>query len=446
MKRLPASLLAAAMVALAACDATPRDELAVTREAADWRPLVVTDVASLDPGPPPGVGSGPEQADLAGARAWRRAKTPGEAAAIARWAGVDPARAWAEEARVLAGSYDVNEPARAAQALAHVQAACYDALLACWAAKRRYGRPGPAFHQPEATPVQGLPSYPSEDAAVAQAAASVLGRLFPQEARGLAAKAQAVAQVPVATGLAFPSDVAAGQSIGHQVARAVIARLAADERVRAPVAGGGWRDPWPLAPEAGGWRPWTLAAVAEVAPLKPDPPTAAELAAARARNRGMTIRMRAIAVKWLEIDQARSWHARAAELVGRSRLTAPEAARVLAYTDAALADAAIAAWAFQFAVGRPRPVALLPGLEPVLATPAHPAWPADVPAMATAAARYLAQAFPAEAEQLAAEAAEAADAGLFAGWYLDSDRAAGVRLGEAVAARVLARARADGRP
>ena len=437
-------LLFLSLAAGVACSSAPRDELAVTREAGDWRPLVIAEVAGLMPGPPPAPGSAAWRADLAGLAAWRREKTPAEAQAIARWAGVDPAVAWAEEAHALAGGYDVPEPARAAHALAHVQAAYDDALVVVWAAKRRHARPGPAHPPGSLTPLAGLPSYPSEDAAVASAAAGVLGACFPEAAAGLAARARAVAEVPVATGRAFPSDVAAGLAIGEQVARAAVARLARD-RGAAPAALA-WPEAWPLSPEAGAWQPWLVPPVREHWPGVPDPPAPAELAAARARNRGMTIKQRAIAIKWLETDQARTWHARAAALALAGRLTAPQSARVLAFTDLALADSAIAAWKAQYAGARPRPVQLLPGLEPVLPTPAHPAHPADVAAMATSAARYLAQAFPYEAERLAQEAAEAADAGLYAGWYLDSDREAGVELGEAIAARVLARAREDGSP
>lgn len=445
--RRPALATLVALSLLWGCDGTPRDELAISRAAADWRPMLLHEVGPLDPGAPPAIGSAVEAADLAGVKAWWRPKTADEQAAIARWGEQDPASAWAEEARLLAGSHDVNEPARAARALAHVQAAIYDATVATWSFKRRYGRRGPQFFRPGATPVPGLPSYPSEDAAVAQAASEVLGNLFPQAARGLAAKARAVAQVPVAMGRAFPSDVAAGQFVGHHVARVAIARLAEDQRLegRAPTAGG-YRDPWALAPEAGGWQPWTFTMPAMVASSPPGPPLPAEVQAAVARNRAMTIKMRAIAVKWLELDQARVWHARAQTLVARARPSAPEAARVLAYTDLALADAAIGAWFAEYAVGRPRPPALAKGIEPVVPPPSHPAWPSDVAAMATAAATYLAEAFPAEAERLQADAAEAADAPVFAGWCLESDREAGVRMGEEVGRRVVMRARMDGRP
>ena len=150
-----AALLALSMIA--ACDGTPRDELAIARAAADWRPMLLHDVGPLDPGAPPPVDSPAEAADLAGMKAWWRPKTADEQAAIARWGEQDPASAWAEEARLLAGSHDVNEPARAARALAHVQAAIYDATVATWSFKRRYGRRGPAWFQPEATPVRSTP-------------------------------------------------------------------------------------------------------------------------------------------------------------------------------------------------------------------------------------------------------------------------------------------------
>jgi hypothetical protein len=66
--------------------------------------------------------------------------------------------------------------------------------------------------------------------------------------------------------------------------------------------------------------------------------------------------------------------------------------------------------------------------------------------MATAAAGYLAVAFPAESAGLEAEAQEASQAGRYAGWELPADVAAGRAIGAAVAAAVVAWAAADGQP
>jgi len=501
-------LVASLAAGLTACSVAPRDELAVSRAAAGWQPLLGAAAVEL-PGPP-APGSAEAEADRAAVAAWAtRLAAPAGAPdreAVRRWLDADPARLWAAEARRLVGTFDLVDPARAARVLAYAQAAAYDALVATWAQKQRYARIGPDGR------ATGLPSYPSEHAAVAVACAGVLAALLPDQAAGLAAKAQAVAEVPVAAGVAFPSDVAAGRAVGEAVAAAAIARLraevaaipggqaeagaagAASDREQdeagaaataspreqdeagtagaasdrdqaaagAPVAAAparpagawpgppaplpAWQDAWPISQEAGGWRGWTDGAAASPPPPPDAAQVATELAALVRANRGIGIRERAIALKWHEADMARHWSERAAELAGRWRLPAPDAARVLAFTAIAGADAAIASFRAQYRYARPRPIALAPALEPVIATPGHPAYPSDGAAMATAAAGYLATAFPAEAAGLAQEAQEASEAGRFAGWELSSDVAAGRAIGAAVAAAVAARAGADGTP
>ncbi len=73
-------------------------------------------------------------------------------------------------------------PPYAARAYAYVTAAQYDALVAAWYYKTLYNRAAP--YKVDATvnaliPKSDLPSYPSEDATIAGAAAEMLKLLFP---------------------------------------------------------------------------------------------------------------------------------------------------------------------------------------------------------------------------------------------------------------------------
>src|SRR5260370_35061231 len=66
------------------------------------------------------------------------------------------------------------------------------------------------------------PSYPSEHAAVAGAASTILAYLYPSQASvldGLVAEEVLTRQV---AGVEFPSDVAAGLDVGRQVGAAAI--------------------------------------------------------------------------------------------------------------------------------------------------------------------------------------------------------------------------------
>ena len=107
----------------------------------------------------------------------------------------------------------------------------YDATVAAWESKYRYNRPRPSrvdADVPTALPVPNSPSYPSEHAAAAQAAASVLAYLLPAEAQTFQSMAEQAAMSRVQAGLQYPSDVSAGLDLGRKVAEQVIAKAKAD--------------------------------------------------------------------------------------------------------------------------------------------------------------------------------------------------------------------------
>jgi hypothetical protein len=67
----------------------------------------------------------------------------------------------------------------------YVALAMYDATIATWESKYADNRPRPSDFDHRlrtALPVPDSPSYPSENAAAAQAAAAVLAHFFPDEA------------------------------------------------------------------------------------------------------------------------------------------------------------------------------------------------------------------------------------------------------------------------
>src|SRR5262245_21987226 len=109
--------------------------------------------------------------------------------------------------------------------------AIYDATIAAWESKYFYNRPRPSEADatlPTALPTPRSPSYPSEHAAAAGAAAAVLAYFFPDEASSFQTMAEEAAQSRVLAGLQFPSDASAGLKLGQSVAEQVVARAKAD--------------------------------------------------------------------------------------------------------------------------------------------------------------------------------------------------------------------------
>jgi hypothetical protein len=113
---------------------------------------------------------------------------------IAYWdAGAAPYR-WTE---TLIEWAHVRSPLAAGEqrrAFALVTVAMHDAMIAAWDAKYAYNRPRPTEQDASLTAAVAVPrspSYPSEHAAAASAAAAVLGYLFPTDAEGFAGMAEA---------------------------------------------------------------------------------------------------------------------------------------------------------------------------------------------------------------------------------------------------------------
>jgi len=118
--------------------------------------------------------------------------------------------------------------------------------------------------------------------------------------------------------------------------------------------------------------------------------------------------------------------------------------RALAYLNAAIYDATIAAWDSKFAHNRPRPSVLDTSLTTVMLNPASPSYPSEHAVTAGAASAILAYLFPEDAQRFNDMAKQAGNAFVMAGVHYPSDVQSGIELGRKVAALVIARANADG--
>ena len=151
------------------------------------------------------------------------------AAQIAYWDAGAPAYRWIDliSNRLLAGT---PTTAFAHRVYAYVSMAMYDATIAAWESKYFYNRARPTemdHKLPASVDVPDSPSYPSEHAAAAQAAATVLAALLPAEAQSFQAMADQAGWSRVLAGVQFPSDYYAGAELGRRVAERVIAKASA---------------------------------------------------------------------------------------------------------------------------------------------------------------------------------------------------------------------------
>jgi membrane-associated phospholipid phosphatase len=149
---------------------------------------------------------------------------------IAYWDAGAPAYRWMDmiSAPLFAGVPTTPYPHRV---YAYVALAMYDATIAAWESKYFYNRPRPSeldHTLPTALTVPNSPSYPSEHAAAAQAAAAVLAYFLPAEAQSFQTLAEQAGWSRVLAGLQYPSDYNAGLTLGRMVAAQVIEKAKAD--------------------------------------------------------------------------------------------------------------------------------------------------------------------------------------------------------------------------
>jgi hypothetical protein len=194
-----------------------------------------------------------------------------------------------------------------------------------------------------------------------------------------------------------------------------------------------------IEPDAGRWKTYFIPNGGAVR-VGPPPDSAGELGQVRALA-GQRDGVHGKVSYWDAGAPPYRWN----ELAFDSLLATPDPkTRVLAYLNAAMHDATVAAWDSKYAYNRPRPTELDPSLGGDTAVPRSPSYPSEHAAVAGAASEVLAYFFPKEAEAYRAMAEEAARSRVVAGVQYPSDSAAGLELGRKVATFAIERAKTDG--
>jgi membrane-associated phospholipid phosphatase len=414
-----------------------------------WPTWVIQDATSYHVPPPPPASATQDEADDLKIIASFRGSAAVES--VQFWdAGAPPYR-WIQIAQQEVARHNLGGPA-ATRAMSLVAVAINDAMAAAWAAKYVYQRPRPAQFDPTIVPMietPRSPSYPSEHAVAAAAAAAVLGYLFPDRKADIDATASNVGFSRLYAGTEFPSDVTAGTLLGGMVGDEVVAWAKRDGSDMVfsglfPATPGRWSSPTPSFPLAGSWKPWALTSGSEV---RLPPPPAFESPEMKAqiegvRDFGRTTQRNRIAFVWQPsfIDP---WIDTINQMLFERRIDRdpPLAAGIYALAMVAQHDATIACWDTKYAYLEPRPIQADSSIQTLFATPAHPSFPSGHACASGAAAAALAALFPDAAAQLSSRAKEAGLSTFYAGIHYENDVDQGLALGEAVAKKALDRAR-----
>jgi hypothetical protein len=122
----------------------------------------------------------------------------------------------------------------------------------------------------------------------------------------------------------------------------------------------------------------------------------------------------------------------------------PYASRAYSYVSVAQYEALKAAWYWKYRYNRPSPARVDASVRSLLPASDLPAYPSEDAVLAGVTSEMLKLLFPASVDDITRRAAAQREAALLSGRATASDVAAGLALGRAVAALVIARGRADG--
>lgn len=199
-----------------------------------WKTWVLTSGSQFRPGPPPAYDSDQEKAELAEVLNYKR--TPQTIADSLFWEGAAGGFRhfwyWSDviDRKIFEYRLDGNAP-RAARAYALLATAYIDSGIACYDAKYTYWAIRPVMLDPNVKPVfttANQPGYPAAPSCIFSTAAAVLAYLFPRDAAGLNALANAGSEAQVAAGVQFRTDIVVGKALGGKVAQVAIDRAKSD--------------------------------------------------------------------------------------------------------------------------------------------------------------------------------------------------------------------------
>ncbi len=373
---------------------------------------------------------------------------------IQYWDAGAPAYRWMQVALQAVQGASLPTPLQT-RALALVAAAISDATVAAWDSKYAYNRQHPSDLDPTVSHIVAVPqspSYPSEHAATAGAAAAVLAWLFPDQAANFADMADQAATSRVIAGVAFPSDIFAGLDLGQNVAAAVIDYAKADGS-NAPFSGsfppapGVWSSPNPVSPLAGTWKPWVLATAKDLRLAAPPPfgSDAANAQYALDKNLARTNATNHLAWFW-QPGFFQPWLQQVDLEIFQNHLDTnpPRAARAYAYETIAQHDATLACWDSKYTYLELRPPQADSTITPLFALPQHPGYPSGHACASGASAAVMSYLFPSDQQAFAALANAAGTSTFDALIHTEYDVSQGLMLGAEVGQRAVARGQLDG--
>jgi len=369
-------------------------------------------------------------------------------------------------------------PPYASRAYAYLSAAQYDALVAVWHYKKLYNRAAPYKVDSSVNvliPKSDLPSYPSEDAVVAGAAAEMMKLLFPGDQDFIQQKVEEHKRSRIIAGANVRSDIDAREALGKAVAQKFVARARTD---RAGAAVGNatiWQQmeddceargetPWislevpkrpPMLPLFGRVRSWLFDSATMVTVVRPGPPPSTNSDQFRKEtdeifeySKNITREQISIVHFWADgvatYTPPGHWNAIAADDFLKQGFSEVRWARNMALLNMSMMDAAIACWDAKYFYFNPRPSQVNPEIKTTTGTPNFPAYPSGHSTFSGAAATILGHIIPGNKSAYEAMATEASLSRMYGAIHYRSDCQEGLKCGKKIGDFAISRAISDG--
>ncbi len=469
----------------------PQAVTAVDANGGTWRTIVLKTGADVVLTAPAAITSDAYKAELTAVKTGMSSLTGDQKTAVDYWAGGAVLR-WNQIARQLVAKYNIApiydeatgqfaafdatnpfaNPPYAARFYAMLSAAQYDAAVATWNAKYQHNRPSLAKQGvTPLVPVADVPSYPSEDAAIAEASCQVLAFFLPKEVEYLKAKAAEHKQSRLWAGASVPSDIQGGNEIATAVATKVITRAKTDRFGAARDPNATWKTAilaapydvkWasteiparpPMLPLAGNVKTWfdstgIYKGIPAAPALTTTPAFQKALAEVRDIANTRTREQWRIADYWSDgagtYTPPGHWNAIADDLIRKAQMNELRAARTFALMNRAMQDGGTACWYTKYKYFVPRPSQIDASIKTATGIPNFPSYTSGHATFSAAAATVLGYIFPTEATSLNSQAAEAAMSRLYGGIHYRFDNEAGTQCGNSVGTLAVDWAKLDG--
>jgi hypothetical protein len=358
---------------------------------------------------PPADTSDQTKAELNELRLLQAVRGPLLNRAAESWNGLAATKTWAD----IAIRLPFHPAAPEGRVIAYTHTAMLDAVVAAYRAKYTYNRKSPAQLATDLTPsfdtVAGEPSYPSEHAAIAGAAAAVLTYFVPAEAAKYDALAKEAAYSRLIAGTNYRSDVEAGLALGRAVAERAIARAKSDgsDKVSTepfPTGAGIWGGKTTVGRMKGEQKPWLMTSNTQLRAVPPPAFGSAEFNAALGEVKRLattvTASERVISDFWLTNGGYVPFYSTAYALMAQAKTSPARSARIIAHIATSTDDAVIACWESKFHYWLLRPIEADPTIPLLTPTPPYPDYTSGFSALAGSLSESVSYFFPQEATRL----------------------------------------------